>query len=628
MSRFVLAQESTFDINGLPQVGATLDFHNPGLLTDKDTYPTEADALARTNPNPNPVVANGSGNFGNIWLVSDYDVTLKDSTGATIWGPEKVESFATDATSTKLNPLTTAAMTADSRFTTTDVGVSVPETKEFSTGNSGSGIYDIISGTGTDNGEDILAHDTANISFVLRKGREVSIESFGADRTGATDSTAAIQAVWDFLTANGGGIATAGEGTFKYTRLTIVSAVIQRGAGLAVTFFECTDSTTLDANVAFGSSIRKLDDNTRVFRFAMQDCEITTSDQTTFQNIIGINLCACERGDWRNFFVGKFGFGAFVFARAEGGAEGLGFTGTSGQDGNYHTFNHVQFNDCGQFNTDNATLWLLHKANSNKFFGIFAKAGIDDLIVIKNGNDNGFFGGTAESCRGVATLDSALARGNTIINFRCEVASGNAYNITNGANNNFIMVGRHTGISGVDFNIDSASENLNRILGLDENDLRSFTFPPVSDYSTDHNKSAAKFASVNGDVNYPLFIKAETNADVTNWPKMVLYNDILATITGQILAEIAVQNSDTSSSAAGENAAITMEADDPVGNTLINLEVGVGGVRTKGVAASPTTGTGETFLMVFDVDNATLERVIVGAADSGGSGFKVLRIPN
>ncbi len=36
----------------------------------------------------------------------------------------------------------------------------------------------------------------------------------------------------------------------------------------------------------------------------------------------------------------------------------------------------------------------------------------------------------------------------------------------------------------------------------------------------------------------------------------------------------------------------------------------------------------DTALMLWDVDNATLERVTVGAADSGGTGFKVLRIPN
>ena len=37
---------------------------------------------------------------------------------------------------------------------------------------------------------------------------------------------------------------------------------------------------------------------------------------------------------------------------------------------------------------------------------------------------------------------------------------------------------------------------------------------------------------------------------------------------------------------------------------------------------------GNTRLLIYDVDNATLERVSVGAADSGGAGFKLLRIPN
>lgn len=37
---------------------------------------------------------------------------------------------------------------------------------------------------------------------------------------------------------------------------------------------------------------------------------------------------------------------------------------------------------------------------------------------------------------------------------------------------------------------------------------------------------------------------------------------------------------------------------------------------------------GQTRLLIWDVDNNTLERVTVGAADSGGAGFKLLRIPN
>lgn len=69
------------------------------------------------------------------------------------------------------------------------------------------------------------------------------------------------------------------------------------------------------------------------------------------------------------------------------------------------------------------------------------------------------------------------------------------------------------------------------------------------------------------------------------------------------------------------------------GGIVINAEhasgtVSIGANNTKvGRFDKPGTAT-QTGLSIWDVDNATLERVTVGAADSGGSGFKVLRIPN
>lgn len=41
-----------------------------------------------------------------------------------------------------------------------------------------------------------------------------------------------------------------------------------------------------------------------------------------------------------------------------------------------------------------------------------------------------------------------------------------------------------------------------------------------------------------------------------------------------------------------------------------------------------TLTSGDTAMFIWDVDNATLERVTVGAADSCGTGYKCLRIPN
>jgi hypothetical protein len=46
------------------------------------------------------------------------------------------------------------------------------------------------------------------------------------------------------------------------------------------------------------------------------------------------------------------------------------------------------------------------------------------------------------------------------------------------------------------------------------------------------------------------------------------------------------------------------------------------------ISADNDATAGNTSMLLYDVDNATLERVTVGAADSGGVGFKVLRIPN
>lgn len=59
----------------------------------------------------------------------------------------------------------------------------------------------------------------------------------------------------------------------------------------------------------------------------------------------------------------------------------------------------------------------------------------------------------------------------------------------------------------------------------------------------------------------------------------------------------------------------------------VHTRTGVATVAEALRVDASTTAT-QTRMLVYDVDNATLERVTVGAADSGGAGFKVLRIPN
>jgi hypothetical protein len=52
----------------------------------------------------------------------------------------------------------------------------------------------------------------------------------------------------------------------------------------------------------------------------------------------------------------------------------------------------------------------------------------------------------------------------------------------------------------------------------------------------------------------------------------------------------------------------------------------VDSVESAKIDASAVAG--DTRFMLYDVDTATLQRVSVGVADSGGVGYKVLRIPN
>lgn len=74
-------------------------------------------------------------------------------------------------------------------------------------------------------------------------------------------------------------------------------------------------------------------------------------------------------------------------------------------------------------------------------------------------------------------------------------------------------------------------------------------------------------------------------------------------------------------SKADTNSGIGLQAAD-------NLSLIAGGLEGVRVEDPADLAAGETSLWLYDLDNATLEQVTVGAADSGGTGYKVLRIPN
>jgi hypothetical protein len=80
--RFVLPV--AFDVNaaGLPYAGGQLFFYASGTTTPQNTY---ADS-GLTTPNTNPVIADASGHFGNVFLGAlPYKVQLQDANNVPIW---------------------------------------------------------------------------------------------------------------------------------------------------------------------------------------------------------------------------------------------------------------------------------------------------------------------------------------------------------------------------------------------------------------------------------------------------------------------------------------------------------------------------------------------------------------
>lgn len=97
---------------------------------------------------------------------------------------------------------------------------------------------------------------------------------------------------------------------------------------------------------------------------------------------------------------------------------------------------------------------------------------------------------------------------------------------------------------------------------------------------------------------------------------------------------IGIQLNINSSTTADQNAArLTASWGDATHATLTSLfsvytRTG-GAAQAERLRVDAGVGVaGNTGMMLWDVDNATLERVTVGIADSGGIGFKLLRIPN
>jgi hypothetical protein len=195
-----------FDVGAgiTPSDGALLNFYVVGSGTRKNTFTTAA-ATAGTE-HANPVIADALGVFPAIYIQGDYDWVLTDKDGVqkntgsvsefvTSTGSAaditKVKNFAT-LTAAKADPglLTGDAVNLESRLTALD---------------GAGGMFDVITGTGTANTYNKVAHDSLSLTLVARQEANiinasqygVLANSDGTTGNGADDTGAWLQAIID-----------------------------------------------------------------------------------------------------------------------------------------------------------------------------------------------------------------------------------------------------------------------------------------------------------------------------------------------------------------------------------------------------------------------------------------------
>ncbi len=89
-NRYIVPFETALDEAGVSLPGALLYFYETQTATPLDTYSDSALAI----PNENPVVADASGLFPDIFLLAqDYKVVLKDADFNEIWTADPVSPF-------------------------------------------------------------------------------------------------------------------------------------------------------------------------------------------------------------------------------------------------------------------------------------------------------------------------------------------------------------------------------------------------------------------------------------------------------------------------------------------------------------------------------------------------------
>lgn len=177
--------------------GAKLFFFESDGVTPKGTY---SDQLSTPTANTNPVIADSTGLFGDIYIDGAYKVTLKDKNDSQIFGLTSIEEVSTgDFNVNLINDLsqTYDFPTVEGALGYKQSTILFPVGKRIYLADRGA-YFNVISGIGTANTLDIIASTSVNQSIDLIKTKNIKVKQWGA-KNGAFDNSPVMQRILDYV---------------------------------------------------------------------------------------------------------------------------------------------------------------------------------------------------------------------------------------------------------------------------------------------------------------------------------------------------------------------------------------------------------------------------------------------
>ena len=230
------ARSVFYNSSGSPLAGGFVYTYVPGGTTPKATWQNSAG----TTLNANPIVLDSS---GSCLLYGDgsYQLTVTDSRGNNIPGYSGI-TYVSQISAQVSN---IAALRLNSAPVSNPYSIYVAGYSAPADGGQGVFIYVPTDTTTADNGGTVIVDAIGQRWHRDIEGPDVYVGWFGADMTGATDSTAAFQAALNYAAALNGSVLLP-TGTLQISSVTVNAQyknLASRGAGKGATNISTTSTT-------------------------------------------------------------------------------------------------------------------------------------------------------------------------------------------------------------------------------------------------------------------------------------------------------------------------------------------------------------------------------------------------